>query len=501
MTTTAASINHRLPESPVCAETWRRAEKVAFPESNSTQPEFLPLGESGGDSSTVEQNYTLSTLQHPTIPSLSKRKRLLSGEVVQSCTPWRTKEYTCDPPGLHEEICDFYSYMQPRPSEVRMRSEVIMRVMHIILNRWPHARVEVFGSFITGMFLPTSDIDLVVFGQWSSLPLFSLEDDFKMADIAVEGSILVLDKTSVPIIKFIDKITEVKVDISFNQDTGLKSAELTAQFIQQYPILPKLVLILKQFLTQRQLNEVYYGGISSYSLILLIVSFLQLHPRSAATESNPNLGVLLIEFFELYGRNFNYMKTGISVLNGGQYFPKEDVQSTDGSDNSLLYIIDPTSSEENANASRGCYGMWQVKQAFEHAFLRLHSAVISRDNPIPKRDSLLGAIIKVTQEVDEYRNWVDSNWPQHPLSPPTANPTPFYYPILPVLSVMPPYIPVPQPYATISQSGGSDPSVGGHVINHVITTSSSVSVPKTSTGTSTTTSTSSSNTKDESSNS
>ena len=32
-----------------------------------------------------------------------------------------------------------------------------------------------------------------------------------------------------------------------------------------------------------------------------------------------NLGVSLIRFFELYGRHFNYWKTGIRVKNGGRY--------------------------------------------------------------------------------------------------------------------------------------------------------------------------------------
>lgn len=38
-----------------------------------------------------------------------------------------------------------------------------------------------------------------------------------------------------------------------------------------------------------------------------------------------NLGVLLIEFFELYGNNFNYFNTGISVRDGGSYFSKQEV--------------------------------------------------------------------------------------------------------------------------------------------------------------------------------
>ena len=54
------------------------------------------------------------------------------------------------------------------------------------------------------------------------------------------------------------------------------------EFMQEYPNLRYLVLVLKQFLLQRDLNEVFTGGISSYSLILLTVSFLQV--RLAHTE-------------------------------------------------------------------------------------------------------------------------------------------------------------------------------------------------------------------------
>lgn len=49
---------------------------------------------------------------------------------------------------------------------------------------------------------------------------------------------------------------------------------------QKYPVLPYLVLVLKQFLLQRDLNEVFTGGIGSYSLFLMAVSFLQVSRRA-----------------------------------------------------------------------------------------------------------------------------------------------------------------------------------------------------------------------------
>lgn len=69
----------------------------------------------------------------------------------------------------------------------------------------------------------------------------------------------------------------------------------------------------------------------------------QLHYRVDVCNPNINIGVLLIEFFELYGRQFNYLKTGIRIKDGGCYVAKDEVQKNlmDGYRPSMLYIEDP----------------------------------------------------------------------------------------------------------------------------------------------------------------
>ena len=90
--------------------------------------------------------------------------------------------------------------------------------------------------------------------------------------------------------KLTDDLTKVKVDISFNMRTGTACAKLIEDFIKQFPRLPYLVFVLKQFLLQRDLNEVWTGGISSYSLILMAVSFLQVSPL--VMKINPILKIM-----------------------------------------------------------------------------------------------------------------------------------------------------------------------------------------------------------------
>lgn len=90
------------------------------------------------------------------------------------------------------------------------------------------------------------------------------------------------------------------------------------QYLFDFPHLRQMVIILKYILNCRGLNEVWTGGLGSYALTLLVVNFFQQHPRKTAKESGESLGVLLLEFFELYGRNFNYEQNGIQVRNEGK---------------------------------------------------------------------------------------------------------------------------------------------------------------------------------------
>ncbi|XP_061675616.1 terminal nucleotidyltransferase 4A-like [Syngnathoides biaculeatus] len=328
-----------------------------------------------------------------------------------SCSLWKTRRYSPGVNGLHEEIVDFFNFMSPRPEEEAMRRNVVNRIESVIKELWPTARVEIFGSFSTGLYLPTSDIDLVVFGKWDHPPLQELEQALKRHNVSGPYPIKVLDKASVPIIKLTDHETEVKIDISFNVETAVKAAQFIKSYLKKYTVLPPLIFVLKQFLLQRDLNEVFTGGISSYSLILMAISFLQLHPRIDTRRANINLGILLIEFFELYGRDFNYMKMGIRV-NGGAYLSKEEMLKAMGNGNrpSMLCIEDPI--QPGNDVGRSSYGVLQVKQVFDFAYMVLSHGVspLARAYPNKEYESTLGRIIKVCPEVLAYRDWTIKTW-------------------------------------------------------------------------------------------
>ncbi|MCJ8728355.1 hypothetical protein PDJAM_G00003580, partial [Pangasius djambal] len=128
--------------------------------------------------------------------------------------------------------------------------------------------------------------------------------------------------------------------------------------------------------------------------------------------ANINLGILLIEFFELYGRHFNYLKTGIRVKNGGAYLSKEEMMKamSSGHRPSMLCIEDPNL--PGNDVGRSSYGALQVKRVFDYAYIVLSHAVspLARSYPNKDNDSTLSRILRLTQEGINYREWIIQKW-------------------------------------------------------------------------------------------
>ncbi|XP_017080009.1 inactive non-canonical poly(A) RNA polymerase protein Trf4-2 [Drosophila eugracilis] len=327
---------------------------------------------------------------------------------------------------LNLEIEQFYSYIQSTPTEFFLRAEAVRRIEDVALSLWPGACVEVFGSFRTGLNLPDSDIDLVVHNgyYWNPRVLHELQNELVCQGVTDPDTVSVLDKASVPVVKFTERVSRIKFDVTFNAAaSGVKAAELIKDFIRQFPELPKLVMVLKQFLSLQGLNEVYsFGGVSSYALTLMVISFLQQQARSNKRYNvNNKLALLLIQFLEYYGHKFDFFKYGISVLGDGGCVEKERLRSTLGENNwqSVLSIEDPVTPTNDIG--RSSYAALHVMQEFESAFLKLSKLVDSDSTKIV--GPILDKIVEVPQSMVNYRAWVHYNF-QYLTVPGTSSPSP-----------------------------------------------------------------------------
>jgi len=225
---------------------------------------------------------------------------------------------------LHKEIVDFYEYVKPRDFEEFIRGKLVEDLQNRVSNAYKGVNIHTFGSFPAGLYLPTADMDLVCvsdefmrggyksigqgnpqvrkFGRW-------LEKQDKPQDRTLD----VILGAKVPLVKYVDRVTGLKVDISFENDTGLIANKTFQDWKAKYPAMPIIVTLIKHLLAMRGLNEPVNGGIGGFSVICLVVSLLQNMPQVQAGDMVPehNLGEILMEFLDLYGNRFNFLTTAI----------------------------------------------------------------------------------------------------------------------------------------------------------------------------------------------
>ncbi|XP_055339071.1 terminal nucleotidyltransferase 4A-like [Paramacrobiotus metropolitanus] len=258
------------------------------------------------------------------------------------------------------------------------RQAAIQRITRIITAEYPGVKVEYFGSTLTGLLLPTSDIDVVAVVSGPGGPAAWLRGCYvamQRHNADVKCSELVT-KTKVPLLKFVDVATGMNLDLSYasmhhyNQPQGVANSSWIISAISRYPLLPKLVTVVKEYLRRRSLHEVYRGGVSSYVVTLMTISFFQ-HQATG-----DNLGRLLLRFLQYYGTEFDFDKQAIIVTGNGAIISKSDMRRKLGfREISLsLSIQDPVESGRDA-AAPSHRGMDAAKRAFREAHDALQRAV------------------------------------------------------------------------------------------------------------------------------
>lgn len=132
-----------------------------------------------------------------------------------------------------------------------------------------------------------------------------------------------ITRARVPIIKLVDDLTDLRVDISFESVRGLIAVDTCLAWKAQFPAMPVLVQLIKQFLTMRGLHEVRWGGLGGFSVTCLVTSMLQnmLRLQGSKEPWEYHLGDFLMEFLDLYGNRFDTSVTGIRLAPPG-YFDK-----------------------------------------------------------------------------------------------------------------------------------------------------------------------------------
>jgi len=182
--------------------------------------------------------------------SMSAAKCSDGGAAYNRKSPWaRGRQYQNSSKdltvSLHHEICDFVEFIQPVRAETKKRDELVRHLRCITNELWPEARLEVFGSCVTGLQLPCSDVDMVVLeftcDRAKALNSFA-------SVIKADGGftkIQVIAKAKVPIIKFEDVESGSPLNVCFGQEDGVDNTAMVQKCLDHYPAMRPLVLVLK----------------------------------------------------------------------------------------------------------------------------------------------------------------------------------------------------------------------------------------------------------------
>lgn len=62
---------------------------------------------------------------------------------------------------MHEEIIDFYEFVQKNNNK-KIKDLVIDKISNLIKALRPNCNILIFGSHVTGLSLPNSDVDISI---------------------------------------------------------------------------------------------------------------------------------------------------------------------------------------------------------------------------------------------------------------------------------------------------------------------------------------------------
>ena len=140
-------------------------------------------------------------------------------------------------------------------------------------------------------------------------------------------SINVIRSAKVPLIKLVEKSTNLNFDLSFNKLDGVNQLKAVQKALDYFPEMKHMLMILKCFLKQRDLNETYTGGIGSFLLFCLILTYLReirreyIHLGCEEDIYKMLLSEHLLKFFDFYA-NFDIANKQIIIAEGGAIVDK-----------------------------------------------------------------------------------------------------------------------------------------------------------------------------------
>ncbi|XP_065517924.1 poly(A) RNA polymerase GLD2 isoform X3 [Lathamus discolor] len=254
---------------------------------------------------------------------------------------------------LSRQVLELFQACQQQTSDLHKKEVCRAQLQTEIQRLFPHSRLFLVGSSLNGFGTHTSDGDLClvvkeepVNQKTEARNILSLVQKLFSTSLSyIERPQLI--RAKVPIVRFRDKVSCVEFDLNVNSVVGIRNTFLLRTYAYIEDRVRPLVLVVKKWARFHDINDASRGTLSSYSLVLMVLHYLQtlpepvlpslqkmypesfdstmeLHhiheaPRTIPpypSKNGSSLGELLIGFFKYYAAEFDWSNKVISVREG-----------------------------------------------------------------------------------------------------------------------------------------------------------------------------------------
>lgn len=211
----------------------------------------------------------------------------INSSLVNKIPPWMngyTKNIVNSKERFNKEIIDYVSYITPHDFSLTKRKYTIEQLTHIIETNYPNFKVSLYGSFCQNISTLFSDLDFSIHNingeNCSSFLLLHMVTTLKKEGFSKDIEFI---NANVPILRGTCKSTGIEVDISYNSQHG-ETAERIRNIVDNNEFIKLTVIFMKILLKVNNLNETYFGGMSSFLLFHLIYYYNIIFGRKNAKD-------------------------------------------------------------------------------------------------------------------------------------------------------------------------------------------------------------------------
>ncbi|XP_034662046.1 poly(A) RNA polymerase gld-2 homolog A isoform X2 [Drosophila subobscura] len=288
-------------------------------------------------------------------------------------------------------------------------------IYNLAVSQYPRYGLYLVGSSISNFGSKCSDMDMCMVGCTNPNldPRSEAVYHLQMMRSLLSGTNKFQDfnliEARVPILRFTDCKHKVEIDINFNNSVGIRNTHLLYCYSQLEWRVRPMALAVKQWAQHHNINNAKNMTISSYSLMLMVIHFLQsgvsppvlpclhkMYPNKFElldtansgyvdmnevmapyeSQNTQTLGELMLSFLQYYS-NFEFGKYAISIRVGG-LLPIELCRAATAPKNDIHQWIELCIEEpfDQTNTARSVYDpdtFERVRAIFLCSFKRLES--------------------------------------------------------------------------------------------------------------------------------